>query len=283
MHYNHMQTIRRNAKATAVRPCRAPARTQHSSRCAGAPFSYQGCVRSSGVLRSRAPSSPRHRRPQQARRASRAASAALATLRTSLLRCARRAPGAGSPCGTGGAATRSLSCGYDSDSDDGHSGLRRKRSFDYVPLAVTVFLILLPHPSLLHILIRYHLRVLIIGSRAFFAIHFTVLCTLAFLAFYYLLICAARDPDPVSQPEPKDGSADDDHEMSFSDALLVPPEDDDYCSQAAGAASAGCPSPNGRTTVRRAAAACSRWVCAPMYGFLLHTHPGGIYRRLPSP
>jgi hypothetical protein len=118
------------------------------------------------------------------------------------------------------------SANYDSDSDDGHSGSSRKRWFDYVPLAVTIFLILLPHPSLLHVLIRYH--VLALDARAFFALHLAVLYALTFLAFYYLLVCAARDPGPVPQPEPKDGGADDDREMSFSDALLAPPEEDDY-------------------------------------------------------
>ncbi|VDC01323.1 unnamed protein product [Peniophora sp. CBMAI 1063] len=117
---------------------------------------------------------------------------------------------------------------YDDESDDGH-GPSRKPWYHYVPLCITVLLLLLPHPSLLIVLVRYHL--LTLQSRPLFLTHLTILYTLTFLCFCSLIVCAARDPGPVPRPAQKDLEEDGgDGEMSITAALMggPPEEDDDY-------------------------------------------------------
>ena len=133
---------------------------------------------------------------------------------------------------------------YDEDSDDGR-GPSRKPWYHYVPLCskctfcmfievalrmhtVTILLLLLPHPSLLIVLVRYHL--LTLHSRFLFFTHLTILYTLTFLCFCSLIVCAARDPGPVPRPATKDLEDEGgEGEMSITAALMGgPPEDDDY-------------------------------------------------------
>lgn len=107
-------------------------------------------------------------------------------------------------------AVRSLSFETQSDAD----GL----------YAVAVALLLMPHPSLLHVFIHYHL--LTLNSPLQFGIHLIVTYTLTFLAFCSLIVCVARDPGPV--PDPKQAAHEPDDEMSLEDALMAPPPEDDY-------------------------------------------------------
>ncbi|KAI0029265.1 DHHC palmitoyltransferase-domain-containing protein, partial [Vararia minispora EC-137] len=105
---------------------------------------------------------------------------------------------------------------------DGQPDSQRKRWWHFVPLALTVFFILLPHPSVLHILIYYHLITL--HAPYYFIVHLAVLYALTFAALCYLIVLAVRDPGPIPQPTPKDADA----EVSLADALLDSPEEDDY-------------------------------------------------------
>ncbi|KAF5360510.1 hypothetical protein D9756_004886 [Leucocoprinus leucothites] len=96
-----------------------------------------------------------------------------------------------------------------------------KRWYHYVPLCVVVLLILAPHPSLLFVLVDFHL--LTMGQTYAFGLHLFVTYTLTFCAFSSLIVLIARDPGPVTMPKPL-GSTDADDDLDLTEALM-PPED----------------------------------------------------------
>lgn len=79
----------------------------------------------------------------------------------------------------------------------------------------TIFLMLAPHPSLLYVLVDFHLQTL--QKPFLFVIHLFVTYTLTFLAFSSLIVCVARDPGPVtSSVSPERGS----DEVGLMEALM---------------------------------------------------------------
>lgn len=97
---------------------------------------------------------------------------------------------------------------------------RRKPWYMYLPLCGTIILILAPHPSLLFVLVNYHLQTL--HQPAVFAIHLLVTYTLTFLAFSSLILCVARDPGPVVLDKSHN---EDDEDVGLTEALMGPPDD----------------------------------------------------------
>ena len=91
---------------------------------------------------------------------------------------------------------------------------------------MAVVMLLLPHPSLLIVLVNYHLRIL--NSPARFMIHLLVTYTLSFLAFSSLILILARDPGPVTSPKAAEAAEDlnEREDMSFMQALLATEDDD---------------------------------------------------------
>lgn len=83
---------------------------------------------------------------------------------------------------------------------------------------------LAPHPSLLIVLVNYHLRIL--GSPTRFALHLAVTYTLSFLAFSSLIVIVTRDPGPVNVPKPQDDTVAEGDDMNVMQALLATNEDD---------------------------------------------------------
>ncbi len=65
---------------------------------------------------------------------------------------------------------------------------------DHYP--VTVFLLLAPHPSVIFVVVKYHL--LTLEEPWLLFVHLAVIYTLSFLAFSSLIVCIARDPGPVN-------------------------------------------------------------------------------------
>lgn len=86
---------------------------------------------------------------------------------------------------------------------------------------VVVLLILAPHPSLLYMLVDFHL--LTIGNTYAFGFHLFITYTLTFLSLSSLIVCVARDPGPVTIPKPI-GSSDADDDLDITAALM--PSDD---------------------------------------------------------
>jgi palmitoyltransferase ZDHHC2/15/20 len=86
--------------------------------------------------------------------------------------------------------------------------------------AVLVLLALAPHPSLLIMLVNYHLNTL--HSPLQFGIHLLVTYTLTFCAFSSIIVCVARDPGPV-----EDTRQDDDGGMDLTQALMASDHEDD--------------------------------------------------------
>lgn len=78
----------------------------------------------------------------------------------------------------------------------------------------TVCLVLAPHPSLLYVLVDYHLKTL--RQPLLFATHLLITYTLTFLALSSLLVCVVRDPGPVNV-KPSDEGGD---EMGLAEALM---------------------------------------------------------------
>ncbi|TRM70305.1 DHHC palmitoyltransferase-domain-containing protein [Schizophyllum amplum] len=100
-----------------------------------------------------------------------------------------------------------------------------RRWYHYVPISMTVALMLAPHPSLLHILVRYHLQTR--GQPLAFGVHLLATYTLTFMAFSSLIICVSRDPGPVSLQDanttsPQRGRADEDDtdEIELTESLI---------------------------------------------------------------
>ncbi|KAF9464119.1 DHHC palmitoyltransferase-domain-containing protein [Collybia nuda] len=94
----------------------------------------------------------------------------------------------------------------------------KKSWYDYLPLCGTVSLILAPHPSLLYVLVDFHLKTL--RQPLLFATHIIITYGLTFLAFSSLIICVSRDPGPVTSnvSSPANGTADD--EVGLTEALM---------------------------------------------------------------
>lgn len=87
----------------------------------------------------------------------------------------------------------------------------------------TVCLILAPHPSLLYVLVDFHLQTL--HQPVVFILHLLATYSLTFLAFSSLIVCVARDPGPANLlPSQQGANADADDEISLTDALM-PNED----------------------------------------------------------
>lgn len=131
----------------------------------------------------------------------------------------------------------------DDDDDDGPTRLQ-KRWYYYLPLLcecpvlscctsqlmriVAVIMLLLPHPSLIIVLVNYHLRVL--NSPPRFLTHLLVTYTLSFLAFSSLILILARDPGPVTSPKAVEAAEDSSErdDMSLMQALLVTEDDEPH-------------------------------------------------------
>lgn len=77
-------------------------------------------------------------------------------------------------------------------------------------------LALAPHPSLLIMLVNYHLKTL--DSPIRFTIHLLVIYTLTFCLFSSVIVCVARDPGPVVVEQPYHS---DDDGMDLTEALMA--------------------------------------------------------------
>ncbi|KAF8158187.1 DHHC palmitoyltransferase-domain-containing protein [Crassisporium funariophilum] len=95
--------------------------------------------------------------------------------------------------------------------------MSNKRWYHYLPLCITIFLILAPHPSLLYVLVDFHLQTL--HQPFIFTIHLLSTYTLTFMAFSSLIVCVARDPGPANAlPTRLEGGAEE--EMGLMEALM---------------------------------------------------------------
>ena len=94
---------------------------------------------------------------------------------------------------------------------------------DVAQSIVTIFLILVPHPSLLIMLVRHHLQTL--RAPVSFVIHVFITYTLTFLVFSSLIVCVSRDPGQV----PTDEVCTDDpsEEIGLRHALMSREDDDE--------------------------------------------------------
>ncbi|ETW81424.1 hypothetical protein HETIRDRAFT_318448 [Heterobasidion irregulare TC 32-1] len=106
-------------------------------------------------------------------------------------------------------------------SEDEEDETIKKRWYHFLPLCCAVLLLLAPHPSLLYVLVNYHL--LTLHSPLLFSLHLCVTYALTFLAFCSLIVCVARDPGPVPSIEQENEQ---DSGMSLTDALMAPPDYD---------------------------------------------------------
>jgi len=97
-----------------------------------------------------------------------------------------------------------------------------ERILRYLPLCLTVFLILLPHPSLLIMLVRYHLQIR--HAPISFVVHLFVTYTFTILVFSSLFVCVSRDPGTVPSGE---DSANPSEEVELRHALMNHDMDDD--------------------------------------------------------
>ncbi|KAF4589947.1 palmitoyltransferase for Vac8p [Pleurotus pulmonarius] len=83
----------------------------------------------------------------------------------------------------------------------------KKTFIHYLPLCATVFLLLAPHPSVIFVVVKYHL--LTLEEPLLLCVHLAAIYTLSFLAFSSLIVCVARDPGPVNLlDEPGRGEGD---------------------------------------------------------------------------
>lgn len=98
------------------------------------------------------------------------------------------------------------------------SKLEPKRS-DSFSFLVTIFLIFAPHPSLLYVLVDFHLQTL--NQPIIFTVHLLSTYTLTFLALSSLIVCVARDPGPVTQNKSVEDAEDDlGEEIDLTEALM---------------------------------------------------------------
>lgn len=80
----------------------------------------------------------------------------------------------------------------------------------------TVFLILAPHPSLLYVLVDFHLQTL--HKPFLFGTHLIATYTLTFMALSSLMVCVVRDPGPVTSKTSSEAEGDD--EIGVTEALM---------------------------------------------------------------
>ena len=98
------------------------------------------------------------------------------------------------------------------------------KSSYFGPHIVTVLLILAPHPSLLYVLVDFHLQTL--HQPIIFMTHLIITYTLTFMAFSSLIICVARDPGPANAPPSRlEGATGEGEEVGLTEALMA---DDDF-------------------------------------------------------
>ncbi|THH26998.1 hypothetical protein EUX98_g7190 [Antrodiella citrinella] len=97
-----------------------------------------------------------------------------------------------------------------------------KRWYHYLPLLVVVAVMVAPHPSLLIVLVNYHLRLL--QAPGWFAVHLVVTYSITFLMFSSLIVILARDPGPVGSKTISEEEEDGD--MDITQALLAEDEED---------------------------------------------------------
>ncbi|EGN98546.1 hypothetical protein SERLA73DRAFT_183607 [Serpula lacrymans var. lacrymans S7.3] len=110
------------------------------------------------------------------------------------------------------------------NSSDDHE-IPRKTWLQYLPLAFLVFLMLLPHPSFLIILVNHYIRTL--HKPVVFIVHLLITYAITFLAFSSLIVCVARDPGPVSSQKSDADAGSEDGEMGLTEALMSGVGDDD--------------------------------------------------------
>jgi len=101
----------------------------------------------------------------------------------------------------------------------------RKRWYHYLPLCGTVFLILAPHPSLLYVLVDFHL--LTLHQPIIFISHLLVTYILTFMALSALIVCLARDPGPANAPLSRTEADGGGEEIQLREALMP---DNDFSS-----------------------------------------------------
>lgn len=82
----------------------------------------------------------------------------------------------------------------------------------------TVGLILAPHPSLLYVLVDFHLKTL--RQPLLFATHLIITYGLTFMAFSSLIVCIARDPGPVTLNASPSANGTSDNEVGLTEALM---------------------------------------------------------------
>ncbi|RDB14738.1 Palmitoyltransferase PFA3 [Hypsizygus marmoreus] len=110
--------------------------------------------------------------------------------------------------GSGSSSNASIPSSSDDDDD-----AVKKPWHHYLPLFGTVFLILAPHPSLLYVLVDFHLQTL--HKPLLFAMHLIMTYTLTFMALSSLIVLVARDPGRVTSVDQGDGD-----EVGLREALM---------------------------------------------------------------
>ncbi|KAI0789801.1 zf-DHHC-domain-containing protein [Abortiporus biennis] len=112
------------------------------------------------------------------------------------------------------------------DDEENEKDAPPKRWYNYLPLCAVVVMLLAPHPSLLIVLVNYHLKVL--DAPVSFAQHLTVTYALTFLALTSLIVILARDPGPVTTDKKENSAveAEDREDINVLQALLSTNDDD---------------------------------------------------------
>jgi len=105
------------------------------------------------------------------------------------------------------------------DDEDEERDEPPRQWYHYLPLLVVFALLLIPQPSLLIVLVNYHIRVLHAPHR--FLLHLTVTYTLTFLAFSSLIAVVVRDPGSVPPARSRDEAMDEREDMNVMQALLA--------------------------------------------------------------
>ncbi|CCM05602.1 uncharacterized protein FIBRA_07830 [Fibroporia radiculosa] len=115
----------------------------------------------------------------------------------------------------------------DDEDDDDYPPRIHKRWYHYLPLVLAVILMLAPHPSLLIVLVNYHL--LVLHSPTQFLIHLTITYTLTFLSFSSLIVVVARDPGPVTRDKESEFGLDarGSEDINFMQALLATDDEEE--------------------------------------------------------
>jgi len=93
-------------------------------------------------------------------------------------------------------------------------------------IAVTVGLLLAPHPSLLIVLVNYHIRTL--HAPLTFITHVLITYTLTALAFSSLIVCVCRDPGKITSDVRHDHQQHgEEEEIELTQALMSHDDGDD--------------------------------------------------------